>query len=136
MNFSANRKALRFLLVDDDQMQHLISERLFTQCHAAIELTCATSVDEALEQLKVETFDLVITDLNMPEKTGWDLLQQLQQQNANIPVIVVSSSLDERDTQRSTRYDSVLSYIPKPLDLPRVSNVLQQLQASTTLYAA
>lgn len=136
MNCQTEKKAMRFLLVDDDRIQHLISQRLFHQCNAAIELTCASSVDEALGLLAQSSFDLLITDLNMPEKTGWDLLQQLKVKDVSIPVIVVSSSLDERDSGRSHRYERVLSYIPKPLDLPQISGVLQQLQTSAPLHAA
>lgn len=71
---------LRVLLVEDDtSLQRFVAMALEDE---AVRLQACTSVDEALLALAAQGFDLVITDLMMPGRSGHDLLAALQQRPA------------------------------------------------------
>jgi CheY-like chemotaxis protein len=52
------------------------------------------NVDAALDALQKEKFDLIVSDYEMPGKTGLDLLLQLRREGLNIPFLMVSACVD------------------------------------------
>ena len=63
--------------------------------------------------------DVILLDINMPIMDGWDFLEWYKANKEafarKVPVFMVSSSIDWRDSERSKSYDSVLDYMSKPL---------------------
>jgi DNA-binding response OmpR family regulator len=82
-------QTLRVLVVDDDpEMAQLISEQLSAwHCEPA----AAGGVDEALALLATRPFDLVLSDLHMPRRNGFELLRLVQESWSGTPVILFSS---------------------------------------------
>ncbi len=76
---------------------------------------------EALEKLPREKVDLIITDLNMPNMDGFELLKTIREDNdyAEIPVIILSSLDDEKDIQRGMQLGAN-SYLIKPFGQKRI----------------
>lgn len=71
----------------------------------------------AVEKLKVNRYDLVITDLMMPEMDGVQLLEWIRlEAKSTVPVIVLSANADLRFTHRMQDL-GVLSVLQKPLDI-------------------
>jgi response regulator of citrate/malate metabolism len=70
---------------------------------------------------------LVLLDINMPDIWGLDLLNNLDEDYENIEymdVIMVSSSKLKSDVEKSSRYNSVLGYLEKPLNVDKISSIL------------
>ncbi|MCZ6888713.1 MAG: response regulator [Gammaproteobacteria bacterium] len=77
-----------FLVIDDDlQILEVLSEMLKLEGHT---VTTASDGKQAAKCLTCETFDLVITDLIMPEKEGLETIADLRQEHAGIPIIAIS----------------------------------------------
>ncbi len=76
---------------------------------------------EALEKLAKHKVDLVITDLNMPNMDGYELIQALREDNeySDIPVIILSSLSNEEDIEHGLKIGAN-SYIIKPFDQKRI----------------
>lgn len=75
------------LVVDDEtSMRQVITDALSGE----YQITTATNGREAQSLLAVQSFDLVITDLVMPEMNGIDLLMALQQTNPEQKIIAIS----------------------------------------------
>ncbi len=74
--------------------------------------------------------DLILLDLNMPRKDGRETLREIKESKdislASIPVIVLTSSDDERDVATSYTHKAN-SYVTKPVNLARFREVLQEL---------
>lgn len=108
MNSSEQR---RILLVDDD---HVVRETMLfylEDCGYAVEQT--DNVDSAFACFQQGSFDLVLTDLRMPEKSGLVLLDQIKKVDADMPVVVYSGAGMMGDVVRALRYGAS-DYLLKP----------------------
>jgi len=76
---------------------------------------------DALEKLPSGTFDLVITDLNMPNMDGFEFIRSLRDnpQYRDLPVIILSS-LGDRDSMAAGQALGVKSYLMKPFSLEKI----------------
>ena len=75
----------RILLVEDDEViRDLIVRNLQIRGH---EVVTAGDAQTALAQMRITRFDLVLLDINLPDKTGWDVLRVAQQEKllASLP---------------------------------------------------
>lgn len=85
--------------------------------------TVVTACDgmDALEKLPGANVDLVITDLNMPNMDGFELIRSLREnpQYRDLPVIILSSLTDAGSKGRSTAL-GVGSYLEKPFSLEKI----------------
>ena len=77
------------ILVADDEpnIRNTISDVL-RKYHARI--TLAASGSEAIALIEQDTFDLVISDIKMPDKTGYDVFAAAHKRNASTPVILMT----------------------------------------------
>jgi CheY-like chemotaxis protein len=72
--------------------------------------TLATSGDQALEILsEVHDFDLILTDMQMPEMDGVHLAKSIRLTDKNIPIILLSSIGDERSKSNPALFSSILT---------------------------
>ena len=72
--------------------------------------------------------DLILLDLNMPRKDGWEVLQEIKSDPdlSLLPVIILTTTDDEREIQRC--YDLGANvYITKPVDYDGFANAIRQL---------
>ncbi len=83
---------LRLLVIDDEPaIRKLLRMGLNTQGHQVLE---ATNARTALQQIATKP-DLVILDLGLPDMEGLDLLRQIRERDAAVPIVVLTSRDDE-----------------------------------------
>ena len=93
-------KVIRVLLIDDDKIQLNLTAAMLKQHN--IDAVCCEQLEELIEQLRSSTFDVLLTDIQMPAINGFDLVKLLRASNIpqarNIPVIAVTarSEMDEK----------------------------------------
>ena len=86
----------------------------------------AASVDEALRMLKKMSIDVVFTDIRMPEKSGIDLLKEVQELYPDVKTVVLSGYSDFDYAKDAIRYGAV-EYLTKPVNLGEVEELLGRL---------
>ncbi|MFT4772688.1 MAG: CheY-like chemotaxis protein [Cryomorphaceae bacterium] len=62
--------------------------------------------------------DLIILDINMPQRDGWEVLDFIEDKNISFHksrVVLLSSSINPKDKTRAFSYDSIKGYLQKPL---------------------
>lgn len=79
---------MRVLLIDDEQMVRKIVRKMLER--SGHEVTEAENGRLGLEQLKTDRFDLVITDIIMPEMEGVETLMTVREQYPDVKVIAMS----------------------------------------------
>ncbi|CAG9901349.1 Two-component system sensor histidine kinase [Bacteroides ovatus] len=86
-------KVIRILLIDDDKIQLNLTATMLKQY--GIDAVCCEQLEELMEQLRLSTFDVLLTDIQMPAINGFDLVRLLRasniQQARTIPVIAVTA---------------------------------------------
>ena len=86
-----------------------------------IEVVAASDGIDALEKLNTESFDLVITDLNMPHLDGYELISSIREikDYEEIPIIILSSESSEEDKSKGFSVGAN-SYMIKPFDAKKL----------------
>ena len=85
---------MKVLVVEDEASGRKLVEMMLIREH---QVKAVESVDLALESLRTEAWDLIVTDYKMPGKTGLELVNLLQSGGSTIPIILMTgqSSRDE-----------------------------------------
>jgi CheY-like chemotaxis protein len=86
--FSAQDVPVRILVVDDHLGTATTLARAISQLGPGVSVIPATSGKEALERVKHEAADILITDMIMPEMTGLELIEKLQNHPAGRPTFI------------------------------------------------
>ncbi len=79
---------MRVLLVDDDENLLFMAKRFMTRAEPAIELVGVISAKKAFNKLSEEHFDIIVSDYQMPDTNGLQLLAQLREKGNSIPFIM------------------------------------------------
>jgi CheY-like chemotaxis protein len=113
----------KFLIIDDSEVDQLITSMLLRK-HGITDVYVESSAEEGLAWLEankaIYTNGLVILlDIKMPEKDGFDFLQAFQLLDNGIQlatrVFMLSSTIDPRDLERALSYNPVKNILNKPL---------------------
>ncbi|HET8729717.1 MAG TPA: response regulator [Moraxellaceae bacterium] len=93
----------RLLVVEDNSVQHSAIHALFDE--AQIDVTVCTTGQEALDNLKRETFDCLVLDLSLPDIDGYSLLEMIHDDESypKIPVIVYTARDLTREQEAKLR---------------------------------
>ena len=93
------RRASRILVIDDEEeeVREVLADLLRSDGHSVVERADGASAIRALEQ---EQFDLVVTDLGMPDVSGWDVAGEVKRRQPRTPVALVTgwgATIDRED---------------------------------------
>jgi len=123
----------KLVVIDDNPTDHYIMQRLLHNnynCEQATYTYDGRLVLDYLEQNKgADTLlpDVIFLDLDMPELTGWEFLDELETFNAmskkTVQVHIMSSSIRSADVFHSKKYACVNSFMTKPLSKELINKV-------------
>ncbi|QEW05998.1 response regulator [Nitrincola iocasae] len=121
------------LVVDDSKMSRRYLSRILTSL-GVVNQREAKDGAEALQVLKNQRFDLVITDYNMPNIDGLELVQHIRQYTDQpaVPVLVVTSEQDE-EPLISFKQVGVTAICRKPLSYHSLKQLLKHLIVDQTI---
>src|SRR5712691_13284452 len=122
-NRNTSVKPPRILIVDDDSGQRsLLDSFLRSQ---GFETLPVSSGERALEVLRDEQVSMMISDVRMPGLSGLETLRRARQENAILPVLLVTAYADIREAVGAMR-DGAVNYLAKPIDLDELLVTVQQ----------
>jgi len=129
------KSPIQFILIDDDPMNNLI-------CKLTVEMTLGESDIKAFvnpelgfeyvqsDFSKQDTSALLLLDINMPIMSGWEFLELFDNLSYSIKdrvrICILSSSIDDRDKERSYANKNVADFLVKPLtdkDIIRITTM-------------
>lgn len=119
----------RILLVDDDYDIRELGRALLA--HAGHEIHTADGAINALQILRELSFDMLITDVNMPNHSGFDLLKMIRLEGKwpHLVTVMLTGRRERRDVEAAAR-EGVNAYIVKPIDpelfVERIDSLLAQ----------
>lgn len=118
---------LQILLVDDSEFSRKYIARVLN--NIGIErITCATDGKQALQLFKQQYFDLVVTDFNMPEMDGLQLVQAIRSENqvSPVPVLMVTSEQNQ-NRLAAVEKAGVSAILDKPFEPLSIKRLILQL---------
>ncbi len=123
---TAKPPPMRILLVEDhDQTRQLLARLLQLEHH---EVTAAAGMAEALAAAQTGTFDVVLSDIGLPDGSGLDLMRELQQRY-HLSGIALSGFASQAD-QQAAKEAGFSEHLAKPVQLETLLQALQRARVS------
>ncbi|MCA9247787.1 MAG: response regulator [Planctomycetales bacterium] len=87
----------------------------------------AADGDQAIALFKPGGFDLVICDVNIPKRDGFEVMREIRKQDADVPIIVITTEAGEEMARRA-RKAGANEYLVKPFDVEARQKLLSFCQ--------
>ncbi|WP_461491181.1 response regulator [Pontibacter sp. HJ8] len=120
-------------IIDDDEISVYVTSLVIEVEDFASQIQSFGTVDQAYNALMLESADsmpqIILLDLNMPVKSGWDFLEMLRPHEKDlrdkISIFVLTSSIDDTERKRSEEYNLVHGFMHKPIDQAILERIRQ-----------
>jgi len=118
----------RILIVEDSPTMRALLVSALEDLEGPLKITEVESGFEALRQLPRESYDLILTDINMPDINGLELVSFVKTNAAyrSIPLIIVSTEGSERDRDKGMSLGAD-AYLVKPFDAEDLRRIALEL---------
>jgi two-component system chemotaxis response regulator CheY len=118
----------RILIVEDSPTMRSLLTSSLEELEGAVKIVEVASGFEALRHLPRETFDLIITDINMPDINGLELVSFVKNNAAyrEIPLVIVSTEGSERDRDKGMGLGAD-AYLVKPFEPEALRDIARRL---------
>jgi putative nucleotidyltransferase with HDIG domain len=111
------------LVVDDERpVRELLAEGLQVFGYRCV---CAASAEEALEAVRGEPVKLVLSDIDMPDRSGIELLGDIKDHDPDLDVVMVTGAVDADTAVQAIRHGAS-DYVTKPFNLVEVQIVVER----------
>lgn len=124
MKFEISGKSI--LIVEDSTTTRALIKAIIEEI-GDVNIIEAGSGFEALKLLPTQNFNLVITDINMPDINGLELISFIKNnpRYSHIPLIIISTERSEEDKKRGIALGA-MAYITKPFKAQELQEIIQQ----------
>ncbi|WP_184545777.1 response regulator [Mucilaginibacter sp. FT3.2] len=129
------------LVIDDAELDNVIFEKVVKRVLSNSRIDACINGQKAIDKL-IEISntaphlfpDYIFLDLTMPEMNGWQFLDELMRLDIDplrlSKIYVLSSSISNRDINRSLSNPMVVDYISKPINRQKIQTIFEVCQAS------
>ena len=111
------------LVIDDDISLTRVLSKALNNFKTMVE--CVNSISKAWVLIEKKNFDLIITDVMLPDGDGLELVEKLQKKKKNLKIIVVSAKNNLLTAVKASEL-GVFEYMPKPIDLNDLTVVVNR----------
>ncbi|WP_275627491.1 hybrid sensor histidine kinase/response regulator [Pseudomonas sp. 273] len=118
---------LRVLVAEDNPINQVLLREQLEELGCQVRL--AGDGKEALQQFEGETFDVLLTDVNMPRCNGYQLTRELRERGMDIPIIGVTANAMREEGERCQAV-GMNAWLVKPLSLRGLYDALRGLAAA------
>ena len=115
----------RILIVDDRDLVLFVMERALEKLDLDCELVVVKSGQEALEAIQIQAFDLIITDLKMPDMDGVELTEEIRAAG-NDAIVVWITAYGCEGFRREAERLNVFRCVEKPLEVKLIRRMARE----------
>ncbi len=108
---------MEILVIDDDDSLLFIFKKLLSK--NGVKVVVVNSFNKAIENLYMRKFDLIFSDINLPDNTGINILEESKKTNQNCPIIIITGSPEIKTVSEAVR-QGAFDYLVKPLDFSKL----------------
>jgi DNA-binding NtrC family response regulator len=113
----------KIIIIDDEKIVCDMAQRVLTQ--EGYEVETFTDSQQALERIKNQKFDLVITDLKMENVDGMDILREVNQRYPDAKVIMLTAYATLDAAIEAIR-ERIFDFFPKPVKIDDLKNSVKK----------
>ncbi|MEM6910341.1 MAG: response regulator [Verrucomicrobiota bacterium] len=124
---------MNVLIIEDSEPDQFLFKKTIEKLYPKVVLTQAFDGKQALEMISQmeEPPDLIFLDINMPVMNGHQFLEAYAQEvSQQTVVIMLTSSEQQSDIEKTTRYEFVKNYCIKPLSRKKLMEILEDFEVS------
>lgn len=116
----------RILIVEDEATMQKILEDFLNQ--EGFKTKVASNGEEGIKMAKEETFDLMLLDIILPKKDGFEVLEELKKdgRSAKLPVILLTNLSDPGDIQRAIDLGAKTYLVKSEYQLEEIAKKIKQ----------
>jgi len=114
------------LVVEDQKAIQMLLSDIFTSLNYKVS-QAATGAD-ALDEIHNKRFDLIIMDYRLPVLNGKKVVEQLEEEGYDIPIIMISGMIEEPEIW-ARNHEIVAHVLEKPFDMKKITSLAHQLLA-------
>lgn len=117
------------LVVDDElSMREFLKILLEKEGHTSV---TASNSEEALSLLKNKVFDLIISDIKMPDMGGLALLEKIKEKDSETPIVLITAYASPEDAVLAMK-NGAYDYITKPFKVDEITNIVKSALTSAS----
>jgi DNA-binding response OmpR family regulator len=120
--------AKKVLVVDDEKL--IVKGIRFSLEQDGMEVDCAYDGEEALEMAKEKKYDMILLDVMLPKRDGFDVCQQIRE-FSSVPIVMLTAKGDDIDKILGLEYGAD-DYITKPFNILEVKARIKAIMRRTT----
>lgn len=114
---------MHILIAEDEEYNQMVIQAMIEMLYPQVRIEMVSNGREAFEKLQEGSFDLVLTDIDMPVMNGYDFLTEVRKTGLNIPMICVTAFAISGDKEKLLLH-GFERYISKPIDMEDLKSVL------------
>lgn len=117
------------VIIDDSAVNNFICEILIQEYSSEIKIESYSLSEEGINAINnhKSKISLLLLDLSMPVFDGWDILEKIELEKINIPTVILTSSLNTDDFEKSKKYNFVTDFLIKPATYDTIKPILETL---------
>jgi CheY-like chemotaxis protein len=117
---------MKLLLVEDEEFNLIVLEEMIKIFYPDIEIVSAKDGQIAYDILKETTFNLILSDINMPVMDGYGLIQKIKEElQLETPTVAVTAFAIQGDKEKLL-LAGFNDYVSKPIDMSELEKVLNK----------
>jgi two-component SAPR family response regulator len=127
---TSNNNSLQVIICDDDKVVLFIHNLIVRKSDLAQDAIAFSNARDTLDFLLENKNNacILLLDINMPEMSGWEFLESIDNANLDkVYVIIVSSSVDKLDHDKAGQYKQVIGYLEKPIDVKSFNKITETI---------
>ena len=111
-------------MVDDDPIQNLIASQLISNQLDTLDYMVFNNGEEVLKEIENGNKpSVILLDINMPIMDGWEFLEEYRKFDNKAQVVLLTSSINSEDMNKSKEFDFIKGYYTKPVDLSTIKEI-------------
>jgi CheY-like chemotaxis protein len=116
---------MKILIAEDEELNRTVIMAIVELMYDGVSVAVVGDGAQALEELKNQHYDLVLTDIDMPVLNGYRLLDEVKALGLSIPLICVTAFAVSGDREKLLLH-GFDDYISKPIDMEEMKKVLDK----------
>ncbi|MBU0574349.1 MAG: response regulator [Candidatus Margulisiibacteriota bacterium] len=117
---------MKVLIADDEEILRISLEGILKSSGKELEIDFAINGEEACQKAKSSKYDIILLDLNMPKKDGYEVLKEVRSANITTPIIFITATGEPKKVMESIAHYKLSGFIEKPFTTEKVLDIVNK----------